>query len=111
MVQILNFWFSEIKPAQWFQKNPDFDQDIEARFEQDYKLATQGIYDGWQDSSKGALALIILLDQFPRNMYRDTPKAFASDEKALEIARAAVTKKFDSMLSTQEKTFLYLPKW
>ncbi|PCH99677.1 MAG: hypothetical protein COB76_05165 [Alphaproteobacteria bacterium] len=106
---ILNFWFSEIKPAQWFQKSVAFDADIIARFEPDYKMALQGIYDGWQGDEKGALALCILLDQFPRNMYRDTPQAFASDARALEIAKEAVSKGYDTLLSTQEKTFLYLP--
>jgi uncharacterized protein (DUF924 family) len=107
--EILKFWFDESKPVQWFQKNPDFDADILARFEGDYTLAMMDIYDGWLDSSKGCLALIILLDQFPRNMFRDTPKMFASDHKALTIAKQAVEKKFDSMMSVDEKTFLYLP--
>lgn len=107
--EILNFWFSETKPAQWFQKNVDFDEEIRARFEQDYKLAVQGIYDGWDGGEKGALALVILLDQFPRNMYRATEQAFASDSKALEVAKKAVLKGFDTLLNTQEKTFLYLP--
>lgn len=106
---ILEFWFSEIKPAQWFEKNSDFDESIRARFEQDYKLAIQGIYDGWQNQPEGALALIILLDQFPRNMYRDTPQAFAGDAKALEVSKQAVAKEFDQTLSVQEKTFMYLP--
>lgn len=106
---ILNFWFSEIKPAQWFQKNDDFDAEIVARFESDYKLAVKGILDPWRDDPKGALALVIILDQFPRNMYRDTPQAFATDHKALEITKYALSKQFDALLNTQEKTFLYLP--
>ena len=107
--EIINFWFSEINPAQWFQKNDDFDAEIRARFEPDYKLAAKGICDAWRDDPKGALALIIMLDQFPRNMYRDTPQAFATDHKALEVTKYAVSKQFDALLNTQEKTFLYLP--
>ena len=107
--EILKFWFEETKPAQWFQKNPDFDEDIRARFEPDYILASQDIYDGWMESAKGCLALIILLDQFPRNMYRETPKMFAMDHKALNVAKHAVEKKFDTMMSLHEKVFLYLP--
>lgn len=107
--EILKFWFEEIKPVQWFQKNPDFDAEIEARFHSDYTLAMLDIYDGWMDSAKGCLALIILLDQFPRNMFRDTPQMFASDHKALNIANHVVDKKFDTMMTVTEKVFAYLP--
>lgn len=107
--EILKFWFEETKPAQWFQKNPDFDDEIEARFYGDYSLAMLNIYDGWADTAKGALALIILLDQFPRNMFRDTPQMFASDRKALNIANHVLDKKFDDLLSLNEKVFCYLP--
>ena len=106
---VLDFWFSEIKPSQWFQKNDDFDAEIRARFESDYKLATKGILNAWRDDPKGALALVIMLDQFPRNMYRGTPQSFATDAKALEVSKYAVSKQFDQLLNVQEKTFLYLP--
>ncbi len=107
--EILQFWFEETKPAQWFQKNPDFDSEITARFEPDYNMAVVNIYDGWMDTGKGCLALIILLDQFPRNMFRDTPKMFATDHKALEVAKHVVEKKFDLMMTLHEKVFTYLP--
>jgi len=107
--EILKFWFEETKPAQWFQKNPDFDNDIRARFMGDYTMAMADIYDGWMDDAKGCLALIILLDQFPRNMFRGSPDMFASDNKALKIANHAVVKKFDTMMNINEKVFLYLP--
>ena len=107
--EILKFWFEETKPAQWFQKNSDFDTDIRARFLADYTLAMEDIYDGWMESAKGCLALIILLDQFPRNMFRGSAKMFASDHKALVIAKHAVDKKFDTMMNVHEKVFLYLP--
>lgn len=107
--EILKFWFDESKPVQWFQKNNEFDQEIQARFEPDYNLAIQDIYDGWMESAKGSLALIILLDQFPRNMFRDTAKMFASDHKALLVAKHAVEKRFDTMMQLREKVFLYLP--
>lgn len=107
--EILDFWFVETKPAQWFQKNSDFDNEIRNRFERDYQFAGQGIYDGWQDDPKGVLALCIILDQFPRNMYRDSPQAFATDGKALDVAKKAVKKQFDHLLTVDEKAFLYLP--
>lgn len=107
--EILTFWFAETKPAQWFQKNPDFDETIRARFESDYHLAVKGIYDGWQNEAKGSLALIVLLDQFPRNMFRGTPRMFAADDKALDAARYAVEKKQDALLAPVERSFIYLP--
>lgn len=107
--EILKFWFEETQPAQWFQKNPDFDEEIRTRFESDLVMATNNIYDGWMHDDKGCLALVILLDQFPRNIYRDTPRMFATDEKALKISKYAVGKNFDQMLNVDEKAFLYLP--
>jgi len=107
--EILKFWFEEIKPVQWFQKNQDFDNEIIARFEGDYNLAILDIYDGWVDTDKGCLALIILLDQFPRNMFRGTAQMFATDHKALSVAQHAIDKKFDTMMTLHEKVFCYLP--
>lgn len=106
---ILNFWFVESTPAQWFQKNPTYDDLIRSRFEGDFDLATAGIFDGWTDGAEGCLALCILLDQFPRNMYRDSPLAFASDPKALLVAKHAVEKRFDQIIQPARRRFLYLP--
>lgn len=106
---ILRFWFEESSPAQWFQKNPDFDQAIRTRFASDYELAAAGIFDGWQDTPEGCLALCLLLDQFPRNMFRDSPRAFATDFKALGFARHAVEKRFDQLMPPVRRRFLYLP--
>jgi uncharacterized protein (DUF924 family) len=106
---ILEFWFTETKPAQWFQKNPDFDDIIRARFTGDYDLASAGIYDGWMDSGDGALALTILLDQFPRNMFRDSPLAFGTDGKALAVATHALERHFDRLMPPERRRFLYLP--
>lgn len=106
---ILSFWFEETQPAQWFQKNDDFDDLIRARFEGDYDLAVKGIYNSWQSGPEGALALCILLDQFPRNMFRDSPKAFATDAKALGVAKFALGKLLDTVLPVIQRRFLYLP--
>lgn len=107
--EILKFWFEDSKPVQWFQKNPDFDSEISARFESDYTLAAQGIYNGWMDDAKSSLALIILLDQFPRNMFRGSVRMYATDAMALKIAKHAVEKKYDTMMGVNQKVFLYLP--
>jgi len=106
---ILKFWFEDSEPKQWFEKNDDFDQEITSRFMADYELAMNDIYNGWGDSADGCLALIILFDQFPRNMFRNTPRMFASDYKALEIANTVLDKKFDTDMDLHQKVFSYLP--
>ena len=107
--EILKFWFEETSPDQWFQKNADFDSEIRNRFEGDYVCAARGEYDHWMETAKGSLALIIMLDQFPRNMYRDTASMFSTDDKALSVARHAIAKNFDHMLNSNERAFMYLP--
>ena len=83
---ILNFWFAECTPEQWFKKDSEFDKILEARFAGTVERALAGRLDSWADSDSGCLALILLLDQFTRNIFRDTPHAFAGDEKALELS-------------------------
>ena len=106
---ILDFWFEETQPAQWFQVNPEFDNHIKTRFEDAYDKGACGIYDDWKTDSDECLALIILLDQFPRNMYRGTSKAFATDGKALVAAKFALSKGFDQVLTPLKRRFVYLP--
>lgn len=107
--KIVDFWFKETAPAQWFQKSEAFDAAIRARFEDDYNKALNGEYDVWKAHAIGSLALCIVLDQFPRNMYRGTSKAFEADSKALAIANEAVAHKFDDELAPMQAFFLYLP--
>lgn len=106
---ILDFWFEQTQPAQWFQVNPAFDEEIKIRFEDAYDKGSRGIFDDWKTDSDGCLALVLLLDQFPRNMYRGTAKAFATDGKALVIAKFALSKGFDQVLTPIKRRFLYLP--
>lgn len=106
---ILDFWFVETKPAQWFQVDKNFDFLIKERFLEFYEMAVCGGFDEWQESAEGALALCILLDQMPRNMFRGTPKAFATDDKALVVARYAITKGFDQELLIKKRRFIYMP--
>jgi len=106
---ILAFWFEKTQPAQWFQVNPEFDAEIAVRYADAYDKGARGIYDDWKTDSDGCLALCILLDQFPRNMFRGTPKAFATDAKALVVAKFALAKGFDQVLSPIKRRFLYLP--
>lgn len=107
--EILHFWFEETSPAQWFQKNDIFDGQITDRFLVTYEMAANGLCDGWSVDPDGCLALCILLDQFPRNMFRNSGRAFATDNKALLIAKHTVSKGFDQILPPIQRRFIYLP--
>ncbi len=107
--EIIHFWFEETEPQQWFQKNDDFDNEIRDRFFVTYEMARDGLCDSWNKDAEGCLALCILLDQFPRNMFRNDPKSFETDQKALLIAKYAVSKGFDQVLSPAKRRFIYLP--
>ena len=106
---ILAFWFEDTVPQQWFLVNPDFDDEIRARFADKYDKAKLGILDDWRRDADGCLALCLLLDQFPRNMFRGTPDAFATDGKALVMAKYALSKGFDQVLTPVKRRFIYLP--
>jgi len=107
--EILDFWFVETAPRQWFQVNEDFDAQVKAGFEDVYERVAAGANDAWQNDSDGALALCLVLDQMPRNMFRGTPKAFETDKKALIISKYAIAKSLDQVHSAQKKSFIYMP--
>jgi uncharacterized protein (DUF924 family) len=107
--EVLRFWFEETAPAQWFQKNDVFDDEVRERFHVTYDMAAKDLCGDWSKDAEGVLALCIVLDQFPRNMFRGTPKAYATDEKALLIAKAAINKGFDQLMVPVKRRFLYLP--
>ena len=113
---VLDFWFlPEEDPAhgqarpEWFGKDPAFDALIEQRFGATISRALAGEFVEWDDDPRGALARIILLDQFTRNVFRDTPKAFAGDALALAAACAMLKGGRDRILAPVERTFVYLP--
>jgi len=83
---IVDFWFVECSPDQWFRKDSKFDKKIEQRFSGSLEMALAGNLESWSSSKMGCLALILLLDQFTRNIFRGTPLAFAGDKKALELS-------------------------
>ncbi len=107
--EILSFWFEETAPSQWFQKNNDFDAEIKSRFSLTYEMANKGLCAAWTDDAEGVLALCLVLDQFPRNMFRNSPKSFSSDKKILLIVKASINKGFDQLLSAHKRKFLYMP--
>jgi uncharacterized protein (DUF924 family) len=105
---ILAFWVQAGEKA-WFSKDPAFDQAIRSRFEAAHFAAARGALEVWDTNATGALALVLLLDQFPRNMYRDTAHAFATDPLARKIARRAVAAAFDKVCDPRLRYFFYLP--
>ncbi len=106
---VLHFWFSELDPAQWWQADDALDQLIRDRFLSCWKRAAEGQLDHWQEEAPSCLALIIVLDQFSRNLHRGTPKAFSQDGKALKIAETALEKGFDQQVEPQKRMFFYMP--
>ena len=106
---ILNFWFYEVDRAQWFAEDPELDVQIRERFQPAYEEAVAGKLKAWENNPEGALALLLLLDQFPRRMFRGTSRAFDTDEMAVEIARDAIIKHFDDRIDKHYKLLFYLP--
>lgn len=103
---ILNFWFREISPAQWWSKDPAFDQMIAGRFGDLHRRACHCELYLWRSTPEGRLAEIIVLDQFSRNIHRDTPGAFAADPMALALAQEAVAAGADRSLAPGQRVFL-----
>ena len=101
---ILTFW-RQAGPAKWFARN----EAIALKFEPTHHAAARGQYDGWAESADGALALLILLDQFPRNLYRGSAHAFATDPKARAVAKAAVARGFHRQVEPGLAQFFVLP--
>ena len=106
--QVLSFWFGCERKA-WFEKNPAFDEDIRRRFSSLYELAAAGRLEHWKNVPADCLALVIALDQFPRNMFRGSAKAFAADSLARDAARAILDNGWDKAMTPDERMFAYLP--
>jgi uncharacterized protein (DUF924 family) len=106
--EILDFWW-KAGPEKWFASNADFDEEIRARFEPAVTAAGLGALDDWSGTPHGALALLLLLDQFPRNLYRGDAKAFSGDARAVEVAERALDAGFDRAFPKMARTFFYLP--
>jgi uncharacterized protein (DUF924 family) len=105
---VLAFW-RDAGPDKWFKKNDAFDQDIHERFLETYEAAAAGTLGAWEATPDGALALVIVLDQFPRNMFRGTARAFAADPLARAVADRALARGFDRAMAQAERQFFYLP--
>ncbi len=106
---VLTFWFSDNAKEHWFKKTDAFDNECRDRFGSAAEAAKSGALDHWAETPEGALALVILLDQIPRNIHRGTREAFAGDEKALATAKAAIARGFDVATPSDKRNFFYLP--
>lgn len=105
---IIAFW-RDAGPERWFRKDEAFDAQFRARFLAAHEAAARGELDAWASQAPGALALVILLDQFPRNAFRASPRMYATDAKARDVALAAIEAGFDLQVAQQLRPFLYLP--
>lgn len=115
---ILDFWFGELDEhgcadpnhrERWWQKSDEFDRSIRDEFLQDYEAIVAGEREAWRSTPRGALATVIVLDQFSRNMFRNTPEMYAADELAREICCEGLDEGFDDALAFDERVFYYMP--
>jgi uncharacterized protein (DUF924 family) len=113
---VLDFWFGPLDSPErgrprkvWFRKSESFDEEIRLRFLETWERAARGEHEAWIETPLSSLALVIVLDQFPRNMFRGDARSFASDALALAAARSMIDRRFDRLLSTVERTFAYMP--
>jgi uncharacterized protein (DUF924 family) len=109
VTEILQFWFEEIAREAWFCKDEAFDQRLRERFLAHHEHVAALPISNCVCEARTAIAAVVALDQFPRNMFRGTPRAFASDAQALAIAERAIANGFEAQLSRDQRTFLYLP--
>ena len=107
IADVLTFWF--VDPARWWEKDPAFDAEIRARFLTLHGAIARGDREDWRETARGALAYVVVLDQFSRNMFRGSSRSFEYDALALAAARAALDRGFDRVLSDDERSFLCMP--
>ncbi len=105
---VLDFWINA-GPKKWWRKDPSFDAEIEQKFGETYRMACKGELDHWQDSPGSALALILVLDQFSRNLNRNSALAFAQDDKSVEIVKKQIASGADRQMPPEITNFCYLP--
>ena len=106
---ILNFWFDECRPEQWFKKNSEFDAMLESRFATTIEDAFARCLDSWEDTEAGCIALILVLDQFTRNIFRDTLRAFSGDERALELSQKCYENGYLANPNIHWRQFMLMP--
>lgn len=106
---VLDYWFSESCRQCWFNSTEEFDQEIKQRFESVWIAARDGKLDEWMNTEEGSLALVILLDQFPLNMFRGKPESFSTEARARKVSVHAIEMGFDRQMDESQRLFIYLP--
>jgi len=106
---VLDFWYSEAMRPGWFNSTPEIDTAIRERFEPLWQQAAAGELGAWQDTPEGALALAIVLDQFPLNMYRGRPESFSTEQQAVAVVKQAIERGYDGSIPRDRLMFLYMP--
>ncbi len=106
---ILDFWYAPDMRSKWFASTLQLDASMRARFEPLWEAAVRGELDTWRSSPQGSLALAIILDQFPLNMFRGTPKSFSSEGQAIAVAKQAIAQGHDRQIDKAQLVFLYMP--
>lgn len=107
--KVLDFWLGELTPADWYEVNPEVDARIRQDFGPTWERLREGGKQGWLTGCVGSLAYILVADQFPRNMFRDEARAFATDDKARAAARHAIAEGWDMVAPEPDRQFFYLP--
>lgn len=107
--QIIDFWYDDNISRQWFKSTPELDDYIRSNYESVWRRAGNGDLDSWKNTATGCLALCIILDQFPLNMYRGKPESFSTESKAVAISKSAIEQDFDQQLPVEQLAFLYMP--
>lgn len=107
--EVVRFWFEDIDHSHWFRSDSEFDRNLERRFGEALRRAKGDELDHWCETPQGSLALVVVLDQFSRNIFRGTPAAFDADGKALQLVLDGIDKGFDRSLSLEQRSIYYLP--
>lgn len=107
--EIIEFWYSSRIKEQWFSATVDLDREIETKYAFLWKQASRGDLSAWLETAKGCLALAIILDQFPLNMFRGKPESFSTEAMAIEVVQHALDKEYDKQLQPHLLPFLYMP--
>lgn len=108
-MEMLQFWFLDLLPEHWFGSSPDIDAVIKERFGATWSQAAAGELDHWAQTPRSLLALVIVLDQFSRNLHRESAQAYSQDERAQALVRDAIENGWDEKLGMDERQFLYMP--
>ena len=107
--EIIDYWFSKEVSEHWFNSTAEFDRELGERYESVWEQASRGELVDWMNSAEGCLALVIILDQFPLNMFRGEAKSFSSEAQSRDVAEHAIEQGFDAQLPDDQKAFLYMP--